>query len=99
LSKETELVYNYAIFFEDGTRDAFYLEYGPVNEDRPGSAAIIYDWKNDKHLMRFDDENEGRVMPMLQEMHDERSIGFIMVNPPTTLDELLKRTEHFEQEG
>jgi hypothetical protein len=86
-------VYNYAIFFEDGTRDAFYLNYGPVNEDRPGSAAIIYDWKNDEHLKRFDGENEGRVMPMLQEMHDEHCIGFIMVNPPTTLSELLKEAD------
>ena len=97
MSKDTVLVYDYAIFFEDGTRDGFYLEYGPVNEDRPGSAAIIYDWRNDEFLKRFDSENEGRVMPMLQKMHDERSIGFVMVNPPTTLKELQERFDEFEQ--
>jgi hypothetical protein len=73
-------VYDYAIFFEDGTKDGFWLPYGP-DEER-GEDRFIYDYKNDPYFQRFNEETNGGAFEKLDALCAEHSLGFILVNPP-----------------
>lgn len=78
-------VYDYGIFYENGMKDTFYLEYGP--EESRGEETLIGDWRNNEYIKRFDEENDGVVLPGLEKRDEAWSIAFILVNPPRELEE------------
>lgn len=75
-------VYDYCLFFEDGTKEAFYLAYGP--EDRADS--MITDYENSEYIRRFDSEAPG-ALDTIRRLDAERSLAFILVNPPRELSD------------
>jgi hypothetical protein len=81
-------VYDYGVFFEDGHKESFYLEYGPDKEAGDSDDdRFIYDYKNNKHMQRFNEETDGNAFAMFETLDAEHSFGFIIVNPPRELDE------------
>lgn len=81
-------VYDYGVFFEDGHKEAFWLSYGPdVEAGDSDDERFIYDYRENKHLKRFNEETEGAALAMFETFDAQHSFGFIIVNPPREIDE------------
>lgn len=83
-------VYDYCIFFANGTREDFYLDYGP-ERGTDDEDTIMFDIDN-KWFRRFHEEANEKdptldVMGILQQLCDERSLACIIVNPPREIEE------------
>jgi len=85
----TKTVYDYALFYEDGHREGFYLEYGP--ESAKGEDTMITDVRNNPYMQRFAAEcgeiNGLTVWDMLDDFNRQHSFAFLLVNPPREIDE------------
>lgn len=85
--------YSWGFFWENGEKATFFLPFGPVNEENPGSAAFI-DSLDDPWVDKMA-EYYPNLRDMLAEI-ENWSFAMILVNPPydSTPAEIEKFKEH-----
>lgn len=76
--------FDYCVFFENGTKEYFWLSYGPEGDNLE---RLISDYKNNEHMQRFNEETNGEAFKILDELSAERSFAFILVNPPVDVED------------
>lgn len=75
-------VFDYGVFFEDGHRESFCLEYGPEGSS---TERMIADYENDSFIQRFNEETDGEALTALRKLDEIHCFAFILVNPPREL--------------